>query len=240
MGIRIHKVITYHLSKNKVSSVLVKNYQDILDNMSSEKEKTLFETLESFIPVLPEIEQRVVDIHVKLLKQEYQSKTISFSKIITPLEFYDKSKGMMFFTPNMAKSSRYDDLIDYYDGDEMKDKITYLHRPIYPDYSYIYMGGLEGNPLIEYADEGNPLQIGKRIESSSFTARILNDEMYNGKYNLDKFKQITKVITQDGYFHPHINSIVYLLAKAVGIVKDGISLNEFNKQLEPAIIQYWS
>lgn len=247
MGIRIHRDIGYFLSKNKMKSVLVKNYETILNRLSSDiEQKKFFELLDVFIQKEGAIcenadkTNRFYDtdiesaVYARNLKKEFEKKTIQLSDLIKNIYFYDTFKGIVFSNEQMAKASRYDDLIDYYDNRKQTSSIKSINCPIYPISSYVYQGGLEQYDIYP------KLIVGNSYMESSHIAYNINRLIYNNKYNLNDGVKVAKLLTKDGYFKPTIDNLVYYIVKATGILKEDITIAQFESALEPSIITSWN
>lgn len=243
MGIRIGKEIGYFLSKDKLSQFIKDEYDDILDSNEDEDfEDKFFAGLEHFVrdesPKLPE-DGSYRDVHFDVfsaqhLLDSYYNKKISIHKIIKSIYFYDDFEGLLFKTEPMAEASRYDDLIDYYEKTNLDCSIKYLNAPIYPISGYIYHGGLEHHP-----DIYPKLIKGNEYSETAHLARTLNRLLYNNELEINYAHEVAALMTKDGYFHPAIDSLIYFIAKFSGILKDGVTITQFNAALEPAILTTW-
>lgn len=236
MGIRINKQIGYFLSNEKISTVLIKDYENILEQLkeNSDWEKQYFESLEQVAKeVLTPSEYSMAQFELRFLKSTFDKKEIKFHKLISDLYLGDDSQGLLFKTEEMVKSDRRDDLIDYYDN-FLENNIKYLYAPIYPSIGYVYHGGLENYDIYPKLEVGE-----EYAQFVGHIARAVNKHIYSDERNLNTSSEIGKILTEKGYFTPCINPCMYVLAKTAGIVQDTISHVEFNRHLEAVIATTW-
>lgn len=244
MGIRIHKAIGYYLVKKNISKVLVKNYEDILDDLYS-VDKDFLDKISIEMEKLTNGEHQLGFTFAKIQLQEMlkNDKKVDFNHFLKSIYNYDTFKGMLFQTPELQKSYRYDDLIDYYE--QVKKpvfKLNLLKQSLYPDNYYICINlpELTQNALEVYALE-NPrkpiLEVGDLITLDKLKYIMLYNNIKQKSNALN-----TLVYPNEGetkYFHPYVNILTYIASKVAGIIKPEISYVEFSQYLEPAIVTYW-
>ena len=244
MGIRIHKAIGYYLAKKNISKVLVKNYEDILDDIYS-VDKEFLEKMFIEIDNLTTNEYQLGFTFAKIQLQDIlnEDKQVDFNNFLKSIYNYDTFKGMLFQTPELTKSYRYDDLIDYYE--QVKKpvfKLNLLKQPLYPDNYYICikLPELTQNALEVYALE-NPrkpiLVVGDLITPDKLKYIMLYNNIKQKGNDFNTFVYPNEGETK--YFHPYVNILTYIASKVAGIVKPEISYVDFSKHLEPAIVTYW-
>lgn len=244
MGIRIHKAIGYYLAKKNISNVLVKNYDDIIDDLYS-VDKDFLNKMSIEIDKLTNGEHQLGLTFAKIQLQEIlnEDKQVDFNNFLKSIYNYDTFKGMLFQTPELTKSYRSDDLIDYYE--QLKNpvfKLNLLKKSLYTDNYYICvkLPELTQNALEMYALENSRkpiLEVGDLLTPD----KLKNLMFYNNvKQKSNDFNVL--VYPNEGetkYFHPYVNILTYLAGKVSGIVKPEISYVDFSKYLEPAIVTYW-
>lgn len=287
MGIRINKDIGYFLAKKNIKKILVKNYNDILDDMYAVDEELLKKMLAEFDILAKDNEQlgftyariqlknllkdkqktiifnagidkAIVDLELaeqsnnaldfsetkeNLLDMKKNEDVLVFNDFVTTIHDYDEFEGVMFKTPELAKASRFDDLIDYYEEvDDPTYKIKLLKQSMYPDNYYVCVKVPElTEGALEYFQHDNPrkpvLEVGDLITSDKLHYLML----YQGvKSQHDRVKTWAYPNKKaEKYFHPYINVITYVVAKASGLLKKDVNYVEFAQYLEPAIITNW-
>ena len=164
MGIRIHKDIGYYLPKKHFSKVMNKKFRKIMDD-------EYYLSQEQLESISKELDLIMVELDRESIFSKYQMTEIlkkdkvEFRDFLRNVFDYDTEKGLLFLTPDLAKSCRWDDLIDFYENNtNYQFKIQFLKKPIYP-LSYYYC--IETPPLSDetksfYAEESksNP-EIGR-------------------------------------------------------------------------------
>lgn len=179
----------------------------------------------------------------QLLDMKKNVPHIVFNDFISTIHDYDTFKGLIFKTPELAKSSRFDDLIDYYEEvDNPKYKITFLKQTMYPDNYYICVKVPELNEsALEYFEQENPkkpvLEVGDLISSDKLHYLMLYQGV-ESEHNRPKIWAYPEN-EEEKYFHPYINAIAYAAAKVSGVLKPNIRYTEFAQYLEPVIVTYW-
>lgn len=237
MGIRISKSIGYHLPKNKISSILVKNYEEIMENLDYEDdlEQKFFDSLMPLADQLlnPDSSAFILaKMEIKHILEAYKNKKLKSYDLIRLTQNYDDFWGVTFYTNNLYRQSRHDNSIDYYEAQgDINGHIQYLNAPIYPVQGYVYHGGLETEETFDIVEKEVV------VEHLSYYARIINKKFYDGKKNVDKHHY--KLLTEKGIFTPVIDEVIYILAKASGILKEDITPYIFNKTVKPAILTTW-
>lgn len=243
MGIRIHKNIGYYLPKKNVKNILVKNYQDILDEFDL-LDKAIFEKMSIEMTQFTKEFDHISFIYPQIQLNEFIKDNVELNilQFISTVYDYDTFKGVLFLTPELAKESRYDNLIDYYENNGTPVfKLKLLKQPIYPDNYYFCtkVPELTKNALEVFAQE-NPkkpiLEVGDIISSDKLRyLMIYNKADYKNQTNAWAYPKDMS----EKYFHPYVNIITYICAKTLGILKPEVSYCDFAKQLEPAIINSW-
>lgn len=245
MGIRIHKNIGYYLVKKNISHILVKNYDEILDDLSF-LDKPFFKKMAG------EMEQIFGKNHIGLTYAEIQlqqliknntKKQITFDTFVKSIYHHDTFKGVIFQTPELSKASKFDDLIDYYEHvDNPMFKANLLKQSLYPDNYYICIKvpTLTKEALEVYASE-NPrkpiLEVGDLVSSDKLHYIMLYNKIGHERSAINKWAYPTA--GSEKYFHPYVNVLTYVASKVAGILKPDLSYVEFSQYLEPAIITYW-
>lgn len=230
MSSRIQKKIGYFLSPDNTSKLLKSNYLDIIEDLD---EKPFFEELNDLgKDIVKNTNNYMLALYLKQLYEFHEQKKVKARDLMNDIYFYDDYVGTLFSTVEMVMAKRSDDLIDYYEPNSMESKITYLKRPIYPTEGYVYHGGLEKYGL-------NDLEVGKvYLEHLSSIAFKINNLVYNKEYDVKD--NVAHILTNDGYFTPCVDEVIYIIAKHAGILKNKVTKEEFEKALEPVILQYWS
>ena len=243
MGTRVHKDIGYFLSKKNISKVLVKKYDDIIDKNYIIKPETIQKIIDEITVIStenPQFDRIFPQYQLKELIEKGKTDIHQFFKDISD---YDTFKGVLFLTPQLAKYSRGDDLIDYYEEvKNLKFNLNLLKSTIYPDSFYfcLKVPPLNKDSLEIYAEENKRkpiLEIGDLVMAD----RIRYLMLYNSVKNKDEYVNIWAYPEkeEEKYFHPYINIMTYAFAKVLGILKPNVSYLDFAQLLEPAIITHW-
>lgn len=236
MGIRISKAIGCFLTQQKVEQLFVSNYEEILEELDQDDEKELrfFETVVQLTQNGTQRQRVLCEIEAQSLLRAYQNKKIHYYDVIRSIYFYDDFQGFLFGNESQALSRRHDDEIDYYEAEDMSGSIRLLHQAIYPCSGYVYLGGL--NKQDESLFEKGKTYAGLELQS---IAMKLNKKRNGGELDLENRTQRGQVLTESGYFHPAVDELMFLLAKASGVLKPEVTAEQFNSALEPAIATYW-
>lgn len=228
MGIRIHKEIGYFISVEKYNNFIVKNYEDVLDDIDENNHLHIENMLEAYKNYKPQSKENYEDIVLKYLANEYNEKKDTFQayNLVSKVFFGDEMVGILVKSPELHKHTRYDDLIDYYENNlAIEDKIKYLNQPIYPSQGYIYTGGLE--------KEFPNLKKGSINDMFHIKCIYLKDTL-----KLDESQQL-EFVCKSGHFRPNIEAAAFIIAKTFGILEQHVNEDDFNNVVEPVIVTTW-
>ena len=227
MGTRIHKDIGYFMTKAQASELLKKNYQEILEECQQE---SFFESALQIAQGLNDDRHDVFTIRLQLeTMRKKEKKSPRIHELIGEVFFFDTYKGLLFRNESMIQESRYDSAIDYYETGSMKNRIQYLNRGIYPYDGYYYVGGDQVN--------FQQLEVGKRYYPSEFMGLLVHLDP-TGK-NRKAADTQAKLIIQSGFFQVAVDPLMYVMARAAGILKENTNKQTFFKALQPAIVTSW-
>lgn len=237
MGSRIKKNIGYFISEKKVNNLFVQNYEEVLEKFY---EADVNEFLNKMKEEAKNKEDYFFSFIVDNMINDFKENKCFIYNLIQSIYFGDDFQGILLQTNEMTKLSRSDNLIDYLECNKITNKIDYLHRPIYPLRGYNYEGGLDESLekiMRKYLVKNKNFLDDNQM---SVAAIFLNTVLYSGKYKLKNTKQIAKLLTREGFFHPKIDSEIYLMAKYSGLLPAHITHGQFDRFLEPVIVTYWS
>lgn len=236
MGIRIQKYIGYYLSKENISKILKKDYDEIFES-SKDVDINVIQNLYNKMK-----EKNYISYNVELAMLKRNKEKINSRDIIQLIFNGDNIEGLLFTTPSLKMKCRNDDLIDYYENViNPIYNVNYLKKAIYPEDLYVCIkeANFTKDSLDYYMEYQNPnkkkygIQIGDVINYNELY--ILSLETDNKETDL-VYPQTKKY----KYFHPYINPIIYFVCLETGILKNNIDYIDFIKMLEPAIITTWS
>lgn len=245
MGIRIHKNIGFFLNKKDVKKILVKKYDDILDDLSKVDKSFVEKMLEEFEKVVRNNDQ----IGFNYAKIQLQGilndkKDISFTDLVKSIYHHDTFKGVMFQTPELNESSTFDGLIDYYENvNNPVYKFKALKQGIYPDNYYVCVKipDLNQNAIEAFAAD-NPrkpvLEVGDLLSADKLNYLMMYSKVEGNRSTRIPVWTYPKN-EDEKYFHPYVNLITYLVAKVSGILQPDVDWIKFSKHLEPSIVTYW-
>lgn len=245
MGIRINKDIGFYLPQEKVLSLMVNNYEEILED-NEDIDNNFFKKIEPRVKELCENKSDSLFLFKLQFKRYLKNeKKISIYSLINVINSGYEDNGILFSTPELIGKSRYDDLIDYYENvDNPETIIKYLRSPIYPDSLYVCIekpdlteDSLEHLNLTYPKRNGNPLEIGDTVTINDLYLLTIKGEK---RKNIDNREWTYPENGYKKYFHPYMNPITYLIIRELKLFKEDLSYTDFIKQLEPAIITYWS
>ncbi len=229
MGIRISKEIGYFIPIEKYDGFLVKNLEDVLEDLDENSESYIDKMLTAYKNYRPEGKADYEGAFLKCMADHYAEEKNKFCayNYVKTVDFYDDVVGLMVTTPELYKKRRYDDLIDYYDSDltNPENTIKYLNQPIYPAQGYIYTGGLE--------EKFPELEIGSVNPMFDIKCIYLADAREVPDNELNAF------VCNSGFFRPNIEAAAFIIAKTFGILEKGIGELDFYKKMEPVIITNW-
>jgi len=242
MGIRIHKDIGYYLPKKHFSKVMSKKFRKIIDDGS-------YLSIEQLENISKELDLVMTELGNHSVFSKYQMSEIlkkdkvDFRDFLRNVFDYDTEKGLLFLTPDLAKSCRWDDLIDFYENNtNYQFKIQFLKKPIYP-LSYYYC--IETPPLSDdskslYAEESksNPeLKKGSIISNDKLHYLSLMEGVSIQDKEANPWAYPAK--NKPKYFHPEVDIIIFAFARSFKLIKPELIYSDFIQFLEPAIITSW-
>jgi hypothetical protein len=227
MGIRIHKDIGYFIPLDQFSGFLVPNYQEVIEDLDQDDDKA-----NQFWEVLQNEMANYTGSGKILIKHAMKQYTPEARKaeglepyhLASPAHFYDDEVGFLFQDYDLYKQSRFDNLIDYYETPIETSEINYLNRPIYPNVGYVYKGGMPDPAFDLVAGTNYPY---------SDVAYIVSEHTKNDK------EILPKDIVDTNFFHPKIDPLIYMIAKASGVLMPHVTEELFNATVAPAILVYW-
>lgn len=242
MGIRISKDIGYYLPKKILKSIIKPKYQDILEDLDMDEEKA--EKFKSDVQYLMENHATLsssIDAEVEshMLYYAIHNKEYDWTPtdLVRTVYNCDDEHGLMFRTPELVKKSHFDDDIDYYESvDHFKFKALLLNRPIYPVSGFIFKG-TSNQEILDYFkrfDDKKELIQGMVVEGNRLNTLlyILNQKSFEG----GKFY---KEVRKTNAFHPNVEPLAWIIAKASGILLDNVDEFKFRTTVEPAIVTTW-
>jgi hypothetical protein len=153
MGIRIKKQIGYFMSTKELKALFVSDYKEVIENLDAEDEKeaeffaNLFSMMANHKDKRGEIDGLMALYFKEQYEEAFKAKKLRAYELIGEMMFYDTPKGVFICSMEQHQTSRYDDLIDYYEN-SMIENIKYINRPIYPMTGYVYQGGLDQYPKL--------------------------------------------------------------------------------------------
>lgn len=243
MGIRVHKDIGYYLPKKHISKLLVKDYDDVIDDnytLTPDLIERVIARVEQLGKEYPQVDVVFAIVQLKDLCKE---KHICADNFVSIIHCYDTFKGVLFRTPNLKSYCRFDDLIDYYEEvKNAKFKVKYLKQAIYPNNFYVC---LDVPPVSDVSSlrftnrhySHAPLAPGHMLMSDEMRMLMLENGV---KCEFDKPNGW--VYPEKGhakYFHPYVDVMTYAFAQEIGLLKDGVSYLDFIQCLEPAMLTHW-
>lgn len=243
MGIRVHKDIGFFIKKEVVSNILVDDYEEILEDfytLSVENLESIKKEIENISLEFSEIDTIFPIYQINDLVEE---KTAEISNFFKSIYNYDDFEGVLFLTPYLAKSSRFDDLIDYYEEvDNPIFKLNNLKQSLYPDNFYVCVKKphLNDNAL-SFLEEERPkkknVNVGSVLSKNILHYLMLNNGVSTNAESVNVWAY--PEANEEKFFHPYVNVITYAFAKTTGILKDGVSFLEFTQCCEPSIVTHW-
>ncbi len=242
MGIRISKDIGYYLPKKMVKAIMKKGYKDILEELDYEDDKKAAFKKEVMrmmknhaeLSDAPDAEKESHMFYYPINNAEYDWDPVN---LIQTVFNCDDEHGIIFKTPELVKKSHFDDDIDYYEADcIIKFKAKLLNRPIYPCSGFVFKG--TDNPkIVDYFkrfEDKQSLKPGVVIEGNQINSLlyILHQKTFEGATFYKKLRE-TKA------FHPNVEPLAWVVAKASGILLDSVNEVQFRTTVEPAIVTTW-
>lgn len=240
MGLHVHKNIGYYLPEEKISGLLNDNHEKLCDDLYSfsvsvERIQALWDSWKS---EHPHLKNDYLLFTLQLKQWAKQSEEIKLNEIIKTIFDGDDVKGILFSTPDLNKKSRYDDLMDYYEGCyDVEYREQFLRAPISPESHYVCVRKPEWSKAIDgYTEDAELIHIeniepGKIISENDFLslAMVSKEEMDQSVYPEGRVKS----------FHPYVSPLPYLMACEAGLLLDGVDYLSFIQAVEPAIITNW-
>lgn len=241
MGIRIQKYIGYYLPNNKIKNLLIKNYDEVLENNYS---INLDEVEKEWLKMK---EQNDMMYNVELRMLINSKEKLNIRDIVNLIFNGDNEEGLLFTTPGLKKHHRHSNVIDYYENiHDPIFKINYIKKGIYPEEYYVCVKEplFTKESLDDYLEYQNP---NKKVPMIQKGDVLRYEDLYILFIEGEKVKDVEEKIkgwcypkkNKEKYFHPYINPLIYIICKNSGILKEKISYIDFVKILEPAIITTW-
>lgn len=242
MGIRISKDIGYYLPKKMVKSILKKNYRDILEELDYEdNKKTSFK--EEVMRMMknhadmsdaPDAKKESQMFFYAINNKEYNWEP---TDLIRQVFNCDDEHGVLFRTPEFVNKSRHDDDIDYYEEDGIiKFKARLLNRSIYPCSGFIFKGSEDQTIVdcLKSPEEKKEIKPGVVVDGN-----VINTLLYMLHKKTFDGASFYKELRKTQAFHPNVEPLAWVIAKASGILLDSVNEMQFRTTVEPAIITTW-
>lgn len=240
MGLHVHKNIGYYLPEEKISSLLNDNHEKLGDELYSFSVsiERIQELWKLWISKHPHLKKDYLLFTLQLKQWAKQSEEIKLRNIIKTIFNGDEVKGILFSTPDLNKKSRYDDLMDYYEGCyDVEYREQFLRAPISPESHYVCVSQPVWSEAIKgYIEDAELIHIeniepGKIISENDFLslAMVSKEEMDQSVYPEGRVKS----------FYPYVSPLPYLMACEAGLLLDGVDYLSFIQAVEPAIITNW-
>lgn len=234
MSTRVRKQIGYFLDIEKINSVLVDNYEDILSEENAINKSNIAKYWELWKQEYPK--NNVYNYQIKEFLKD--PKIDSINIFVNEILHLDNFKGILLLTPKFKEATRHNNLIDSYENNEMNFICKKIYEPIYPEMSYVCVK----EPLLtadslEYLEEYCDLKgikVGEAYTPDILHSLGIQNEIHKEPLELSYPKG-------DGikYFHPYINPLVYFILQDAELLKKDISYLDFIIHVEPAIITSW-
>lgn len=246
MGTRISKDIGYFLPDDKISDLLIDDYEETIDsfyNIPSTFIKRMQHEFEEFKKNYPyDLSYFTTVTHFDFMNL-LQDNNATINDFIRTIQHHDEQLGLMLLTPSLAKQCRRDNLIDYYEHADSADDyiIKYLKTPIYPSSFYLCV---KEPPFSEASDEyhdsiskGSALKKGSVLAANQLDFLMLVSNVDSDRENNEWVYPENK---DDKYFHHYVDILCYLFLKTANLFKENIGYLDFIQHLEPAVITTWS
>lgn len=240
MGLHVHKNIGYYLPEEKISNLLNDSHEKLGDELYSfsvsiERIQVLWDEWKSHHPHL---KNDYLLFTLQLKQWAKQSEEIKLREVIKTIFDGDDVKGILFSTPDLNKKSRYDDLMDYYEGCyDVEYREQFLRAPISPESHYVCVRKPEWSEAIDSYIEDAELMRVKSIESG----KMISENEFLSLAMVSKEEMERSVYPESGVksFHPYVSPLPYLMACEAGLLQGGVDYLSFIQAVEPAIITNW-
>ena len=133
MSTRVRKQIGYFLDIDKINSVLVDNYEDILSEENAINKSNIAKYWELWKQEYPK--NNVYNYQIKEFLKD--PKIDSINIFVNEILHLDNFKGILLLTPKFKEATRHNNLIDSYENNEMNFICKKIYEPIYPEMSYV-------------------------------------------------------------------------------------------------------
>ena len=240
MSIKISKDIGYFLPFEKVSDLIVDDYEEIIDNMYNISPNFIqfmakeFEKFKKEYPYDLSYFSTVTHFDFKNLLSR---RDINVNEFIRTIFHGDDELGIMLLTPELAKKCRRDDLMDYYQTTPDEYNIQHLNTPIYPSSFYLCVK----DPHLAENDAGavskEIVKKGSVLSSQQIHFLMLCNDV---EAESDNNVWVNPENEDDKYFHYYVDILCYLFLKSANMLKNDISYLDFIQHFQPAIVTSWS
>ncbi len=243
MGTRISKNIGYFLHKKQSKLLLKRNHKKILEALDydDEKQKAFVEKIMEMmknheqLSTAPDAKIEGHMFFTYIHDKDYKWTSYELIRLVYNLDNYH---GLLFRTPELVKKGHFDDDIDYYENvhNNFKFKSLLINQPIYPLSGFIFKG--TDNPkIIEFLERFKEEKQVKR--GGIVQGNILNSLLYILYGKSFDSKDFYSKVRETGAFHPNTDPLVWIIAKASGILLDSVDEIQFRTTIEPAIVTTW-
>lgn len=234
MGIRVAKKIG-HLNTN--ASIFVDNFEDRLEELDCIDDSKVMSLIRAYwgnVKDLPIYARSALNVITSL---DFQQDIPIYHFIAKVIDAGDNNLGILVTDPELHKTARYGDLIDYYEHcaycEEQENdcamQIQYLNRPL----TISSDAWLLESDLIASEEQKQALMLYRDIN-----VELINKTKFC--YGFEKKALQQELNLENSFFVPYIPLSSFIALKAVGLLKEDVTYLEFAKSFKAVIMTYWS
>lgn len=237
MSIHLTKQIGWFLSNEAAHAVLVEDARRRVEETA--EDSTLFDGLLDFVdeaisdrPGLTDIERAMLPLRAAKLVSLYDSGAIEPWKLVKNVINYDNHEGFLFC--DEESECRQNNAIDLFEqGSNPEDwcfKVQALDAPANSWGGYRPVGTTSPE-LAKHLEEGVRLPRGMATQMIRMLESVAHPPEIRRQRAVEAFNR---------YFRPEVDPLCSILAEKLGLIKDGVSSQEFEDMLLPSILTTWS
>lgn len=236
MSIKICKQIGYFLSKDRAQAVLVSDARDRVEQAA--EDSRLFDDLPKYMeaalakrPDLTTVDRVVLTGLAKRLVASHEKGTLDGWQLVQDVISHDQHEGFIFCDNESER--RLDSRIDFLEQSSNPEdwcfKAQALDAPAHSWGGYRPVGTIRPE-LALHLEEGLRLPRGLAGRLVKMLESAKDPEHQRHQRAIERFNVL---------FRPEVDPLCSILAEKLGLIKEGVSIQEFEKALVPSILTTW-
>lgn len=236
MSMKICKQIGCFLPKYRAHAVLVADARDRVAEAA--EDSSLFDGLQKYVeaalaqrPGLTMVDRVVLNGVAKRLVASHENGTLDAWQLVQDVISHDHHEGFLFCDNESERrlNSRIDFLEQSNNPDDWCFKVQVLNVPAHSWGGYRPVGSISPE-LAMHLEEGVRLPQGMAAQMIRMLESVAHPPEIRRQRAVETFNR---------YFRPEVDPLCSILAQKLGLIKDGVSIQEFEDMLLPSILTTW-